>query len=61
MKVLFQKLEAFIKYSITAITFLMFLPTLVYIAYFLFLCYDVDRVIAGVVTLFISIYLNKSL
>lgn len=61
MRVLFQKLEAFIKYSITAVTFLMFLPTLVYIAYFLFLCYDMNRVIAGAVTLFISIYLNKSL
>jgi hypothetical protein len=61
LKKLFQKLEAFINYFITATTFLMFVPTLCYIIYFLFICYDVEKVIAGTVTLFISIYLNKSL
>ena len=58
---LFDKLEVLLKTILVAVSFLLLIPTLVYVVYFLLVCYDISRVIAGVVTMLLLLYLNKSL
>ena len=61
MRRLFDKLEVLLKTILVAVSFLLLIPTLVYVVYFLLVCYDIARVIAGVITLWLLLYLNKSL
>lgn len=61
LKKLFSTLETFIKFLLTAVSFILLVPTLGYIVYYLFVCYNVSRVIAGVVVIYILLHLNKSL
>ena len=61
MRRLFDKLEVLLKSVLVAVSFLLLFPTLVYVVYFLLVCYDLTRVIAGVITVWILLHLNKSL
>jgi len=54
-------LQKFLMSLCTAVSFLLLFPTLVFVAYYLFVCYDISRVIAGVIVLCACIHLNKSL
>ena len=60
MKKLLNSFETLIKGVITAITFLA-LPVLVGYILYNFICFDFMRVIAGLATVYISLYLNKEL
>lgn len=56
-----QKLYAFLRNILTALSFLMLFPSFGVIAYYLLISYDITRVIAGAVSLCVCIHLNKSL
>ena len=61
LKKLFSNLEVFLKFLLTAVSFIFLIPTFGYIVFFLFVSFDLCRVIAGCVVLYILLHLNKSL
>ena len=53
--------SAIILRTLTALSFLLMPFYFGYIVYFSILCYDLSKVIAGCISLYIMIHLNKSL
>jgi hypothetical protein len=56
-----NKLYKVLRQILTAISFIMLFPAMGVIVYYLLVCYDISRVIAGAITLYICVFLNKSL
>lgn len=56
-----NKLYNFLRQILTAVSYIMLFPAMGVIVYYLLVCYDISRVIAGAITIYICIHLNKSL
>ena len=56
-----NRLQELITILTVALSFIVIIGTFAFIIYFLYFDFDVVRVIAGVVSLYVFIHLNKSL
>ncbi len=61
LKEIFGKIDLALRYCMTAYLFIVLIPLILYVSWFLFIAFDFYRVIAGVVTIYIVVYLSKSL
>lgn len=61
LKKFMVKLETAISAVITVLTFLAILPSILYMVYFLFISFDLYKVIGGAVVAYLCVHINKSM
>lgn len=58
---LFKRVEEWLKVILVALSFIMLLPLVIYVFYFLFIHVDEFHVFAGCLAIYTMLHLNKSL